>query len=65
MNCIIRGKVCEICGKSIGRDEIYCRECWRVVNAIMLEPERFVLVLKKLRNCKLCAKACKGWSQDV
>ncbi len=62
-NFKIRGKKCEICEKSIGRDEIYCGKCWTIVNAIMLDQKRFLLVLSKLRNCALCAKVCKKWSQ--
>lgn len=63
MNHIIRGKKCEICDTRIVTDEIYCLKCWKIVNAVMLEPERFLLVLKKLRNCKLCSKICKNWEQ--
>ena len=62
-NMMMRGKRCEICGVRVGVDEVYCEKCWRVVNAVMLDQERFLLVLKKLRNCKLCARACKNWEQ--
>jgi len=64
-NFMLRGKICGICSEHIVADEVYCDKCWRVVNAIMLEPDRFLMVLKKLRNCKLCAKACKNWEQET
>lgn len=64
-NHMVRGKKCEICGIKIMEDGVYCRKCWVVVNAIMLDQERFLLVLSKLRNCKICARTCKDWQQDV
>ena len=65
-NLKVRGKRCETCDIRVVTDEIYCAKCWKVVNAIMLEPERFLLVLSKLRNCNLCsfdAEICTNWSQ--
>ena len=46
-------KTCKICGVRIGQDEIYCARCLPIVTFIILDPTNFVLVLEKLRICKI------------
>jgi len=43
--------MCDICG--VNTNSVYCIKCWRIVNAAMLDPANFVLVLEKLRICNI------------
>ena len=45
-------KTCNIC-RVVTNDKVYCEKCLPIVTSIMLDPANFVLVLNKLRICKI------------